>query len=531
MIDVADVKESSVPVVVPARKALDQPWLFPTALAAIMVLGGALRLAASSGDLWLDEVWTLQDFVAKAKSPVDIFLKPEFHHDNNHWLNTLWMYAMGTEASWLMLRFFSVLTGTATVWVVGLIARRYGKLQGLTAALLAAVCFLLVEYGSEARGYGAAAFFGVLSFYLMDRFLKCRTWFSAAFTWLAIALGFLSHLTFVYVSVALGVWSLVHMVRESRPPKLVWNLLRLHAVPFVFVLTLYFLCVRGMTVGGAPEFKAFDVIAETIGWSLGSPLRNQGAAWMVMAVAAGVIWELYRLWKESSDDWVFYLTGILAAPALLLLYQHATTGLYALLPRHFIMCVPLLLILMARLLCRLADGNRLAKGCFALIVLSLCGVHITRAMNLVKLGRGQYVSAIYFIGKATHGPRITIGGDQNFRIEKMLEYYDRYLPAGKTVHFCRKGEGAERGLLWGPEFPEWILMQDATNAATVGEEFAIQPVQGGYELRRPPDAVWDASRYKLLKMSPYQGIAYEAGPDSPLYGLSGSYWFIYRLQH
>ena len=51
-----------------------------------------LIVAAARGDLWLDEIWSLL-FVRASRSVTDLFAR--FRHDNNHLLNTLFLYYLG----------------------------------------------------------------------------------------------------------------------------------------------------------------------------------------------------------------------------------------------------------------------------------------------------------------------------------------------------------------------------------------------------------------------------------------------------
>ena len=59
------------------------------AVAAIFVLGLALRLYCSGGPLWIDEIWSIMNL-----DPVTHFWRIFWgiSHDNNHFANSLWLY-------------------------------------------------------------------------------------------------------------------------------------------------------------------------------------------------------------------------------------------------------------------------------------------------------------------------------------------------------------------------------------------------------------------------------------------------------
>jgi len=61
----------------------------------LLGLGFALRLPGMMHDLWLDEIWSIT-LIRKLSSPLGIFT--EIRYDNNHWLNSLYLYfAMNTK--------------------------------------------------------------------------------------------------------------------------------------------------------------------------------------------------------------------------------------------------------------------------------------------------------------------------------------------------------------------------------------------------------------------------------------------------
>ena len=87
----------------------------------LLALGAALRLLCARGDLWFDELWSLTHAL-RVENPLDVLLRPELQHDNNHWLNTLWLHWLGPEASPLAYRtpawIASVLT-LVVLWRIG----------------------------------------------------------------------------------------------------------------------------------------------------------------------------------------------------------------------------------------------------------------------------------------------------------------------------------------------------------------------------------------------------------------------------
>ena len=103
-------------------------------------------------------------------SPLEVFTS--LHHDNNHYLYTWFLQILGTDQPWAVYRLPSVLAGIGAVFVAGLIGGRGGRAEATTGMLLVALSYLQIYYASEARGYGCAIFFALLSFWLLSRSLQ-----------------------------------------------------------------------------------------------------------------------------------------------------------------------------------------------------------------------------------------------------------------------------------------------------------------------------------------------------------------------
>ncbi|MEN6450401.1 MAG: hypothetical protein ABFC96_07920, partial [Thermoguttaceae bacterium] len=183
-------RRDSIQSVPPASAVRRQPWSI--AAAVVLLLAGAIRFGGAVNDLWLDEIWSLQLLADHATSPLDVFTK--IHHDNNHYLNSLWLQLTGPAASPVLCRLLSLAAGIGTVALAALIGRRRDTATAVLAMLLVGFSYVLVLYSSEARGYAGAVFFAFLSFLLLDRYLDRRRWQTAVAYSLSAVLGLLSHL-------------------------------------------------------------------------------------------------------------------------------------------------------------------------------------------------------------------------------------------------------------------------------------------------------------------------------------------------
>ena len=137
--------------------------------AVLVVVGLGLRILAARGDLWLDEIWSMA-LAGSAGSWAKVFTA--LHSDNNHYLTTLWMRQFGPGAPAILIRIPSLLAGLASMLTI--LARPLGinRREALAWLFLVALSPILVEYDSEARGYGMALAFGVMLVWMLGRHLQ-----------------------------------------------------------------------------------------------------------------------------------------------------------------------------------------------------------------------------------------------------------------------------------------------------------------------------------------------------------------------
>ena len=86
-----------------------QARLWWAAVGAATLAGLALRIAAAQGGLWTDEAWSVI-YAAQARDAVGVFLR--INHDNNHHLYSLWLQAIGSDASPMLARLPAILAGS-----------------------------------------------------------------------------------------------------------------------------------------------------------------------------------------------------------------------------------------------------------------------------------------------------------------------------------------------------------------------------------------------------------------------------------
>jgi hypothetical protein len=461
---------------------------------AFLILLAAIRIAAARGDLWFDEIWSLS-FARELDAPWETLTR--IHHDNNHPLNTLALYltlkAAGAHAWPIAYRLLPLVAGIAIVPLVFWMERRCSDRPSPSgswlAALFGGMSFLAVVYSSEARGYAPAAFFGVAAFAIVRcgdvEVTRNRR---LAFA-LACALGVLSHLTFVFVYAGLAAWTLARAAHGGQVRWRGW--IALHMLPVALLVGDYVVDVRRLAYGGGPPFQVGDVVGRTLSLAVNGP--DGGAVRYVAAIVtvAVLVRGVAVLWARNNDEWIFFATTLIAAPASVLLVYHARY----LDPRYFFVVMPFFWLLAARTLATLwadrARGRLIAAALGALFVAG----GVVRLTPFLRYQRGGYAAAVDALAQLTQQRPITVGSDHDVRNRMVLEYYGEVLPAGQPLVYVPLDA-------WNRRVPEWFMVH------------SFEPAAGD---NRPPASisVGDGAEYRLLRTFPYGGI-------------SGWTWYLYH---
>jgi hypothetical protein len=415
-------------------------------LSALVILAASIRWLGARGDLWLDELWSLS-FARQMRAPLDVWTS--IHHDNNHALNTLYLFAIvhigGAHAPAILFRLLSLVSGVAILPI--LFRSEYDAADAASwprawiATILCACSFLAILYSSEARGYAPVALFAVLAYARVRRGRIVSSRDRLAFA-AACALGLLSHLTFVFAYAGLFAWT---ARLASRGRALTWrSWIALHQFPVAFIVADYVLDARHLGYGGGPAFSASEVIRRGLSVALGGP---DAGVWAIVAalytvglIAAGLI----LTWRDAGDEAIFFTTGVIIAPvAVLAVYRARFLEV-----RYFFVLLPFVWLLAARTLgFVLARGRRGRFVVPALLVMSIAGnaVHVARWL---REGRGHYAEAVSMMSAMTSSADIVVAGDQDFSARLLLEYYGETIAPAQRIIYVPAFSPRRRDVQW-----------------------------------------------------------------------------------
>ena len=487
------------------------------ALPAIIVFAAVMRVPGCFSDFWLDEIWTLSA-ASRLNSPIEIITR--FRQDNNHHLNTLILYLVGEREHWVVYRIHSVVAGICTVVLAWFIARRAGALEAVIASLLTAGSYLLIHFSSEARGYALAVFFAFAGFLVARRFSETGRWLSAAVFWLCACLGFLSHLTYLHVFVGIAVWLPIRLLKTcEKKLDAAARYTRCFGVPIILLSCFYVVFIRHLVVGGGPEYDLIAILVKTLSCAGGGPAAGPIAVAAGAATAGLFLWGIGWLWQKEPrvargpqpdrvseapragrkretalglrSEGIFHLIVVFFSPAAVLALRRPEV----LFVRYFLISIAFGYIAASYVLAHLWRRGYPARICAGGVLLLFLVGNGINAASFFRYGHGGYLEGLRHMAAHTPGQVITMAGEHDFQTRTLVEYYQRYLPAGKEVVYFSRREYPAQG-------PTWLI---SDRFGDPGEVLATILDRHG-------------NAYKLSKTLPYSGI------------LSGWHWFIYQKQ-
>lgn len=410
---------------VPARRGLrpSRDHAATALMAAAVAAGAGLRIAAARGDLWLDEIWSLK-LVGGLRSPDAVFWG--ISHDNNHFLNSLWMYVLGQDAPAWAYRAPAVLLGTLSVAVAARIGRRRGRATGVATAWLAAAASPLVVYGSEARGYAGlilAILLAVAAFEdaMAEPDASASAWRRRSAWRLALAIGFgaLCHLTMLATLAVLGTAALLRFTARGRSPRAavdatvaLFGPALAALVPAMAAMLAGAVVRGGLTVGDDAPFSVAD-FAEGFGGLVRLTLGLPGAmAWpaagllLAAALAPG---------RPDGTRGALALSALVAMPAAVAAARLHNVAY----PRYYLVAGVVLLLIQGDAVGRLWRGAGWGRAAAALLLGAALVGHAAADRALLGDGRGNYSAALDLMAET--GP-IRYAADQRFQVETVARF-------------------------------------------------------------------------------------------------------------
>lgn len=456
------------------------------ALLALLTLGVGVRVAAVRGDLWLDEIWSIE-MAQKAGGPLGVFTA--LHHDNNHHLNTLALLALGDlRPSWVYRVMPLVASVLWLVWIVLAVGKRSRLEAVLVLALLSSSYFFILQ-GTEARGYAPLLLFLSLAWTCLELKMQGRPGPWRLLFGIFSVLGLLSHFSFVFFLSGAVVWVVYAGVTpDHRPAVPRMSTIGLFGLPTAAGLLLYWVDGRHVRVGGAPLMSVAEGVGQAAALALGLPAQSYFlvVAPLILTVVAWV--ELARRRDEGDSEWILFALSIFIAPALALVVIRPPFVA----ARYFLIPVFLALFLLAGRLRRAwQQGGSVRKATVAAVLIVIVAGNLVQLSRFLTGLRGHYGEAVERIAVEAAGRPTSVGSDHDHRNATVLQFYARRDQPDLEMEYVEVGD-------WERVQPEWLLLH-SFDEGLYGNPLLTTP----------------AGSYRLVETFRH-------------YGLSGWDWFLYR---
>lgn len=462
-----------------------------------MAVGAALRVAGASGELWFDEIWTLQLVGERAPTPLHVFWSVQ--HDNVHPLYGLYAALLPDHPNTLIYRLPAILCGIRTIIVAGLIGRRGGATEALIAMILVAFSYPLVHYGSEARGYGPMMFFLLVAFWLIEEDLRSGETKRGPWIAVTLAAAVLSHPLAVLAALVLALWAVLHHFSEMGfSITVAYRILR-HFLPTAIALTLTVLLWSAAFAANGYEFGApfepagftgrfLTHVGDMVKLMFGAPFVPASIALVVAAVsAAGAVVWLFAKADPRAPLYTLMLLGLLGGLFLAAVPSHAFG-------RYYLFALVFLVPLAAQGLAALWASGRAQRGAAVGLIWMFIAGSAWANGHFLAYGRGDARAVLAMIARQESDNSARAAVDHEFRFRTTFDHHAAQATPGFNIVPVPLEEASSNA-------PRWLVLHHAPNSR-----------------KGPPP------RHETL------GTAiYELKAVSPQWGFSGFTWYLYRL--
>ncbi len=465
-------------------------------IALVTLAGAAHRLWRAQTPLWLDEIWSLDNLAGLGHS-WDVFWR--ISHDNNHFLNSLWLFWVAGEThDPMLLRAPAILMGAAlTIAMMARLGARHSPETALIAALLVAFSFFFIAYSAEARGYAGEALALAAAFFFMERGMAAPA-AAARFGLAATAgLGLFWHLGLLPALVALAFACLIEWRRRSGH----WNIAvagaaRLFApaalatLPALACLGAGIALTGRLTIGGLRPFAygpTFAAMAAAIREAIGAPATIPDIAVLAAGVAAVTLGLGFRFVRD--DRRIVYAIFLLGVPLAVLALRPANAHI----ARYYLPCLWFLILFAAEAfgaLWRSAGWRRVATVLALAAILVGDGAALLAREAAAKPAWPEALATIEASGA------LTVAASAEERIGRYLGEFNR--SQAQRLALTPRAE-------WCNKRPDWLIAEPASlegepAEVEIGECRLRFAFVGAYDSGGP-----DAASWRLYRRAPDGG--------------------------
>jgi hypothetical protein len=417
----------------------------PTAVAAgaILLLALVLRILGAGGELWLDELWSLK-LIDEVKARHDVLWGLAV--DNNHYINTLYLWIVGADAPVLVQRAFSILLGVATVAAAGPALRRSGAAGMLCAMALFAVSYPMVNYGSEARGYAGLILMTLLAITLTEsatagskrdqRSLGVVTVLGVLFQpiMLGAIAGLMAWSAWICRPTDLSLRAIRGTVTTTADA-FTWTVRLL--IPVAAIIAFAVLHAEGYRIAGSVPFTVAGFVAGYGGilhLLLGLPDGVPDWVALLIGAAATLLgWQLAR--RRAPNLAALYVVFLVVLPLAMFVARLPNIHF----PRYYLASAIVFLLVLSDLFAAAWARGGVARLLGVALLLAIAAGNLFDTARLLRDGRDQSAAVMQMVGGA--GP-VLVTSDQDIRNRPIVEFFaarfDLALTYVPTKEICAK---------------------------------------------------------------------------------------------
>lgn len=417
-------------------------------LAGLILAGLALRLAVPRG-IWLDEAISIH----QARLSLHDLFRNLYNGDRQPPLYhlTLWLTIRAFGHGEFAVRLPSLIAGTLVIPALYELGRElYDRRTGLIAAAFASVSPVLIWYAQEVRMYEFVALFGLLALLTQLRVIRHGTMLNWAAYILATAALLWSHyfgLLLVGVQQLVFVAVLVHRKRNGQPtgPLALGfaysaAVLVMQLVPLLVFAHHQYQVTAGAagSPSGTYDLLSFYSVLANMAWALWGYQPDATTVLLAAMWPLFLLGSLVLLGRGGSRQTMSLAAAAIALVGLLIAVSAFDRSLFEL--RNFLLLVPLVLLLIARLVTGWIRQPRARLLVAGGVVLTLIVGLADQQLNKANPRLFDFRSAIQDI-RADAGPNSLVLFEPS-DMRYVLEYYApdlRSQPLSRAVSASREG--------------------------------------------------------------------------------------------
>jgi hypothetical protein len=422
-------------------------------LAAILLVGAALRIYGLDSGLWYDEIVTLLKSVRPPLREIVTHFPSENDHPLYSALGHLSIGIFGEHAWSLRLpAFLFGLLSLPLVYILGVgITNRF---EASAAAALLAISYHHIWFSQNARGYTILLFCALLATHLLLRGLRTNRRSDFVAFAIVTALAAYTHLTMVFVAVAQALVVAAHLFasRNGRLGADDWTNAAIGFALAGLLTVLLYLPLLSDVLAFHPSETNKN--AASAGWAILETLKGLQLAYMGAGLFAGAVVFAAGCWsylRQSPTVLALFFVPPLMILATAVLLQHAMS------PRFFFFTAGFALLVIMRGAVVIANwiarpiGRQCLRGNLehVLPILAFTGMAVVSVLALpagYRHPKQDYEGALnYVVTEIPPGELIaTVGSGTSYPFQK---YYNR---PWQILRTAAELETAERqyGTVW-----------------------------------------------------------------------------------